>query len=114
MKKIFLFILTIIVVVGIVVGVTLAVEADNSNVKSTVSEAYIPSEKTNNVDVDLKTLMNEQAQIQEEAHNRAEELRAAGYSEESPEIIEAKEIYMEANSKYNELLAKYIGTDEFW
>ena len=69
MKKIFLFILSIIVVVG----VTLAADADNSNVKSTISEAYIPSEKTNNVD--LKTLMNEQAQIQEEAHNRAEENR---------------------------------------
>ena len=114
MKKIFLFILSIIIVVGIVVGVTLAADADNSNVKSTVSEAYIPSEKTNNVDVDLKALMNEQAQIQEDAHNRAEELRAAGYSEDSPEIIEAKETYMEANAKYNELLAEYIGTDEFW
>ena len=114
MKKIFLFILSIIIVVGIVVGVTLAADADNSNVKSTVSEAYIPSEKTNNVDIDLKALMNEQAQIQEEAHNRAEELRAAGYSEDSPEIIEVKETYMEANGRYNEVLAEYIGTDEFW
>ena len=116
MKKIFLSILTIIVVVAIVAIVSLAVEADGKNVnniESTVSEAYIPSEQTNPVN-NLKELMEEQALIQEEAHARANELREAGYTDESPEVIEAKEIYMEANRKYNELRAEYIGTDEFW
>ena len=133
MKKLLSIIFIAAVLIGVAYLVTDYVGAENVEVETTISEEYIPSEETKpivevpmtiiqsepefSVEV-LREKMDEQLAIKEKAHEKANELRAEGYTEDSDEIQEQKSIYMKAHETYlklnEEYREKWINSDEFW
>ena len=105
MKKLFLTLLTLILMITFVVPI-------NANEVATFSEVYIPSETTNEIETEiiyidnltlkeLEELMYEQQNIMQIIHSKAEVLRFNGYNDESFEIQDLKEQWNIAYKLYN-------------
>lgn len=129
MKRLLTIILIIIIVMSVIFYASANNDAEVLIEDTTISEDYIPSEETNEIEIkiisinelsanELKDLMEKQKNKQKEIHQEAEKLRMNNYSDDSYEIQElkkqwniAQEQYENYKSIYNE---KILDSDIYW